>query len=37
MIDLYYWLMSNGHKVILFLEEAGLKYTVKLVNIGKGE
>lgn len=37
MIDLYYWPTPNGHKVTLFLEEAGLKYTVKPVNIGKGE
>ncbi|AYO96337.1 glutathione binding-like protein [Xanthomonas axonopodis] len=37
MIDLYYWPMPNGHKVTLFLEEAGLQYTLKPVNIGKGE
>lgn len=37
MIDLYYWPTPNGHKITLFLEEAGLPYTIKPVNIGKGE
>ena len=37
MIDLYYWTTPNGHKITLFLEEAGLEYTVKPVNIGKGD
>ena len=37
MIDLYYWPTPNGHKVTLFLEEAGLDYTTKPVDIGKGE
>lgn len=37
MIDLYYWTTPNGHKITLFLEEAGLRYTIKPVNIGKGE
>ncbi len=37
MIDLYYWTTPNGHKITLFLEETGLPYTLKLVNIGKGE
>ena len=37
MIDLYYWGTPNGHKVTLFLEEAGLDYTVHTVHIGKGE
>jgi GST-like protein len=37
MIDLYYWTTPNGHKVTLFLEEAGLDYRLKPVNIGKGE
>ncbi len=37
MIDVYYWTTPNGHKVTLFLEEAGLEYTIKPVNIGKGE
>ena len=37
MIDLYYWPTPNGHKITLFLEEAGLPYAIKPVNIGKGE
>lgn len=37
MIDLYYWTTPNGHKVSIFLEEAGLDYRVIPVHIGKGE
>ena len=37
MIDLYYWTTPNGHKITLFLEEAGLEYGIHPVNIGKGE
>src|SRR5208282_1438981 len=37
MIDLYYWTTPNGHKITIFLEEAGLQYNVIPVNIGKGE
>jgi GST-like protein len=37
MIDLHYWPTPNGHKVTMFLEEAGLDYTLKPVNIGKGD
>jgi len=37
MIDLYYWTPPNGHKVSLFLEEAGLPYEVHPINIGQGE
>ena len=37
MIDLYYWPTPNGHKVTLFLEEAGLEYRVEPVNIGGGD
>ena len=37
MIDLYYWTTPNGHKISLFLEEAGLPYTLYPVNIGLGE
>ncbi|WP_432784338.1 Disulfide-bond oxidoreductase YfcG [Oligella sp. MSHR50489EDL] len=37
MIDFYYWTTPNGHKVTLFLEEAGLEYTVRPINIGKGD
>lgn len=37
MIDLYYWTTPNGHKALIFLEEAGLPYRIVPVNIGKGE
>jgi len=37
MIDLYYWTTPNGHKITLFLEEAGLEYAIKPVNISKGD
>ncbi|MBQ56984.1 MULTISPECIES: glutathione S-transferase N-terminal domain-containing protein [Pseudomonas] len=37
MIDLYYWTTPNGHKVSIFLEEAGLDYRVCPIHIGKGE
>jgi GST-like protein len=37
MIDLYYWPTPNGHKITMFLEESGLEYTIKPVNIGKGD
>jgi GST-like protein len=37
MIDLYYWTTPNGHKVTMFLEEAGLEYRLIPINIGKGE
>src|SRR5690625_1799037 len=37
MIDLYYWPTPNGHKVTLLLEEAGLEYSVKPVDIGNGD
>ncbi|AMB46280.1 glutathione binding-like protein [Methylobacterium sp. AMS5] len=36
MIDLHYWPTPNGHKVTMFLEEAGLPYTIHPVDIGKG-
>jgi GSH-dependent disulfide-bond oxidoreductase len=37
MIDLHYWTTPNGHKVTIFLEEAGLPYKITPVNIGKGD
>jgi len=36
MIDLYYWTTPNGHKITLFLEEAGVPYTIHPVNLGRG-
>ena len=37
MIDLYYWPTPNGHKITIFLEEAGLDYQIIPVNIGAGD
>jgi GST-like protein len=37
MIELYYWTTPNGHKITIFLEEAGLPYKIIPVNISKGE
>ena len=37
MIMLYTWTTPNGRKVSIMLEELGLPYAVKAVNIGKGE
>jgi GST-like protein len=37
MIDLYYWPTPNGWKISIMLEECGLPYTLRPVNIGKGE
>lgn len=37
MIDLYYWPTPNGWKISIMLEECGLPYTLKPVNIGKGD
>ncbi|MBV9753607.1 MAG: glutathione S-transferase N-terminal domain-containing protein, partial [Hyphomicrobiales bacterium] len=36
-IELYYWPTPNGWKITIMLEECGLPYEVKLVNIGKGD
>lgn len=37
MIDLYFWATPNGYKPLILLEETGLPYELKLVNIMKGE
>ena len=37
MIDLYYWPTPNGHKIPIMLEECGLPYRVKPVNMLRGE
>lgn len=37
MIDLHYWATPNGHKITLFLEEAGLPYRLIPVNIAAGD
>jgi GST-like protein len=36
-IDVYYWPTPNGFKITIALEEMGLPYEVKLVNIGRGD
>ena len=36
MIDLHYWTTPNGHKITMFLEEAGLAYRIIPVDIGAG-
>jgi GST-like protein len=36
-IELHYWPTPNGYKVTIMLEELGVPYTVKYVNIGRGE
>lgn len=37
MIEVYHWPTPNGHKITIFLEEAGLAYNIHPVDIGKGD
>ncbi len=37
MIDVYFWPTPNGKKVTILLEEAGIPYNIKAVNIGRGD
>jgi GSH-dependent disulfide-bond oxidoreductase len=37
MIEFYYWPTPNGHKITMFLEEAGLDYTIHPVDISGGD
>ncbi|MGJ0503898.1 MAG: glutathione binding-like protein [Methylocystis sp.] len=37
MIDLHYWPTPNGHKITIFLEETGLAYRIRPVDIAKGD
>ncbi|MEC5399063.1 glutathione S-transferase family protein [Uliginosibacterium sp. H1] len=37
MYTLYYWPTPNGQKVSLMLEELGVTYEVKPINIGRGD
>lgn len=37
MIELYYWPTPNGHKITMFLEEAGLDYRIHPVDISAGD
>ncbi len=36
-IELYYWPTPNGWKISIMLEECGLPYEVRYVDILKGE
>jgi len=36
-IDLYYWPTPNGWKITIMLEECGLPYAIRPINIGKGD
>jgi len=36
-IELHYWPTPNGHKITIMLEECGLAYEIKPVNIGRGD
>ncbi|MGB3644801.1 MAG: glutathione binding-like protein [Mesorhizobium sp.] len=36
-VALYYWPTPNGHKISIMLEELRVPYSVKYVDIGKGE
>jgi len=36
-IELFYWPTPNGWKITIMLEELGWPYTLRLVNIGRGE
>ncbi len=37
MIDLHYWPTPNGHKILIFLEEAGIDHVIHPVDIGAGD
>ncbi|MFG1249000.1 glutathione binding-like protein [Xanthobacter flavus] len=37
MIDLHYWPTPNGHKITMFLEEAGIDYSIIPVDISAGD
>ncbi len=37
MIQLYDWPTPNGHKISIMLEECGLKYELKRIDIGAGD
>lgn len=36
-IELHFWPTPNGFKITVMLEECGLPYTIKPVNIGRGD
>ena len=36
-IELHYWPTPNGHKITIMLEECGLPYVIRYVDIGRGD
>ncbi len=36
-IQLYYWPTPNGHKITIMLEELGLPYEVRPIDITRGD
>jgi GST-like protein len=36
-VEVWFWPTPNGHKITIALEEMGLPYEIKPVNIGRGE
>jgi GST-like protein len=36
-IEIYFWPTPNGHKITIMAEECGLPYTIKPVNIARGD
>ena len=37
MIDLYFWTTDNGYKARHMMEESGLDYVIKPINIRENE
>jgi GST-like protein len=37
VIELFFWPTGNGKKVVILLEELGIPYTIRPVNIGRGD
>ncbi len=37
MIELFFWPTGNGKKIVILLEELGIPYTIRPVNIGRGD
>ncbi len=37
MIEFYAWYTSNARKILIFLEETGLPYDMRIIDIGRGE